>query len=92
MYFRQNALDVTSELRKLLALQKTDDEQFLCEIPVATSVPDATRDLVELQNLRTRIHRYLWQKAKEQRSATVCKIPSCAILSYQIFSDSQFSG
>jgi hypothetical protein len=38
-------------------LQKTEDEQFLCEIPVATQVTDATRELVELQNLRTRIHR-----------------------------------
>jgi len=38
-------------------LQKTEDEQFLCEIPVATKVTDATRDLVDLQNLRTRIHR-----------------------------------
>ncbi len=38
-------------------LQKTEDEQFLCEIPVATKVTDATRELVDLQNLRTRIHR-----------------------------------
>ncbi|DBA86948.1 hypothetical protein WJX79_007151 [Trebouxia sp. C0005] len=41
----------------LLHIKKTEDEQFLCEIPVATKVTDATRNLVDLQNLRTRIHR-----------------------------------
>lgn len=41
----------------LLHIKKTEDEQFLCEIPVATKVTDATQELVELQNLRTRIHR-----------------------------------
>ncbi|DBA82809.1 TPA: hypothetical protein ACH3X1_007034 [Trebouxia sp. C0004] len=41
----------------LLHIKKTEDEQFLCEIPVATKVTDATRELVDLQNLRTRIHR-----------------------------------
>lgn len=38
-------------------LQKTESEQFLCELPVATSVVNATTQLVDLQNLRTRIHR-----------------------------------
>ena len=38
-------------------MQKTEDEQFLCELPVATSVTHATIQLVDLQNLRTRIHR-----------------------------------
>ncbi|KAL3159966.1 hypothetical protein ABBQ38_010354 [Trebouxia sp. C0009 RCD-2024] len=41
----------------LLHVKKTEDEQFLCEMPVATSVADATNQLVDLQNLRTRIHR-----------------------------------
>ena len=38
-------------------MQKTEDEQFLCELPVATNVTDAISQLVDLQNLRTRIHR-----------------------------------
>lgn len=39
-------------------VQKTEEEQFLCELPVATNVADATSQLVDVQNLRTRIHRY----------------------------------
>lgn len=38
-------------------LQKTDDQQFLYEIPVATGVEEATQQLIKVQNLRSRVHR-----------------------------------
>lgn len=61
----QSLLDVTDNNHLLATLcntwgsaaQRTDDQQFLYEIPVATGVIEATRQLVELQNLRSRIHR-----------------------------------
>lgn len=45
-------------------MQKTDDQQFLYEIPVATGVIEATKQLVDLQNLRSRIHRYTPYRAR----------------------------
>lgn len=38
-------------------MQKTDEHQFLYETSTALTVPQITKELVELQNLRTRIHR-----------------------------------
>ena len=38
-------------------LQKSDEEQFFYEVPVATPVPEATQQLVAIHNLRMRIKR-----------------------------------
>jgi len=35
--------------------QRSEQEQFLCELPVATCVREAVRQLVELHNLRAKI-------------------------------------
>lgn len=51
------SVSLMANFDKQRCLQRTEDEQFLCELPVATSVTDATSQLVALQNLRTRIHR-----------------------------------
>ena len=92
MYFRHDADILMSERRTVLILQKTDDEQFLCEIPVATSVPDATRELVELQNLRTRIHRYAEAKSQGRNDPRLSKSYNLALYCLSKTPDSSLSG
>ena len=45
-----------------MRLQKSDEEQFFYEVPVATPVPEATQQLVAIHNLRMRIKRSAQQR------------------------------
>ena len=49
-------------LSRTVRLQKSDEEQFFYEVPVATPVPEATQQLVAIHNLRMRIKRSAQQR------------------------------